>query len=138
MVSERMTEKASVSEFREACSRNLRRLSVLALISVGVLAICFAIVILNRDSMLAFWATRLGNSNAELAIGFTPMPALVVFLVGVVWHERLARRDRRLLCPSCNRFLAGDRSIVIATKTCPYCGRRPLPLGPDEEGDSQN
>src|SRR6202040_1834536 len=106
----------SINEFNAASCTHVRRFLVVAAATVVVLIGCFGCGILFRDSLHAFYIQWFGESVAEVLMGLTPAPALLVLFGGIWLVERRARRDRRLFCMHCGKNLFGLRHLVIATR----------------------
>ena len=76
--------------------------------------------------MVVAMARDVRDANAIMILVFTQIPALVLVLGGWPLIEVAAKRDKRVCCPCCRRSLVTNRYLVIATRNCPYCGRRVL------------
>ncbi len=120
----------SIEEFNSAVSSQARRLSIviasLVVATVLTLAACFGIVGFYRDPIRNFLVERFGSDVGEALMGFTPFPALVVIIGGLLVNERWAKKDPLLLCPSCAKSLLEIKHLVVATRNCGHCGKRVL------------
>ena len=113
----------TIKEFNEATSRYTKRVLRMAAVSVTAMFGCFAIVLPFRDAVHGFYVAQFGDVAAELLLGMTPFPAVVVMFVGIWLVERQSKRDGPLHCPHCKKCLVGLQHLVIATRNCGYCGK---------------
>jgi hypothetical protein len=93
----------------------------------------FAMVLLIREDVLAFYVRQFGKPAAEFLMPLSAMlPSMIILFSGLWIVERWAKRDARITCPHCGKLLVGMRYLVVATRNCGYCGRRVLgePIGP--------
>ena len=81
--------------------------------------------------MVVAMARDVPDDNAMMILVFTQIPTLVLVFGGLPLIEVVAMRDTRVCCPYCRRSLITNRHLVIATRNCPYCGRRVL-IEPEE------
>jgi DNA-directed RNA polymerase subunit RPC12/RpoP len=114
-----------VQQFNAACALWLRGMLVVMGLTIATLVACFGFAIRFRDAMRAFYTGRFGATAAEILIGLTPFPSILVLFAGLAFlHWRI--RTPELNCPNCGRHLLKLRHIVVATKHCPHCGVRIL------------
>ena len=119
-------DPCDIDVFNAACSRWIRRNLIVVVLTLATVVACFGAVIPFRDPICAFYTQRFGLPAAEIMMGLTPWPALLVMFAGMVWVHRGAKRVPELNCPHCGKCLVGMRHLVVATKNCPYCGVRVL------------
>jgi hypothetical protein len=116
----------TIREFNVAASAYQRSLIVVVVAPLLILAACFAVVLSFRDSLRVLYSREFGEPAAEVLIGLTPLPALLILLALLWIHERRIKRDSRLRCPHCGKLLAGMERLVVATRNCGHCGNRVL------------
>jgi hypothetical protein len=125
----------TVAEFYEAYARFYRRTWWV----FGLLFILFGVALVGCDLAAESLLERhlrphvLGSTLWLVkwsVVGFVGVFAfLLTLLVAQVplWLcRRVARRDRRLVCPCCDRVLAFAYRHVMASRACPSCGREVL------------
>lgn len=120
------TTRFEVHAYIHACDQYLRRVVIFAGVTILTVILCFAVVLPFRDQIKDLVVDRFGLPAAELAIGLTPSPALVVLFIGIFWLQLKANRTKELNCPRCKKSIVGMKYLVVATKCCPHCGRRIL------------
>jgi hypothetical protein len=121
----------TIEEFNAAASAHRRRLLGVIAAPLVTIAVCFAVVIPFKSAFRGFFRREFGEVAAEVFIGLTPLPALLV-LAGVLWwHQRRARWDARLLCPHCGKRLVDMQFVVVATRNCGHCGKQVLAEPPE-------
>lgn len=125
-LSESQSNRLDVHAYVRECHLYLRRVVIFACVTILTVILCFAVVLPFRDQIRDWVAERFGLSAAELAIGLTPTPALLVMFIGILWLQRTANRTPELNCPRCKKSVVGMKHLVVATKCCPHCGRRIL------------
>jgi DNA-directed RNA polymerase subunit RPC12/RpoP len=78
----------------------------------------------------AFLASRIAGPTPNL---LKVLPVAVPFLLAIGAMIPLTRRNDRdmgVACPHCGKPLAQFKAIVIASKNCPYCGKKVLDENP--------
>jgi DNA-directed RNA polymerase subunit RPC12/RpoP len=116
----------TIREFNAAASAYQRWLIAVVVAPLLTLVACFAVVLSFRDTLRAYYTREFGAPAAEVLIGLTPVPAVLV-LFALLWiHERRIKRDGRLRCPHCRKLLVGMDRLVVATRNCGHCGNRVL------------
>jgi DNA-directed RNA polymerase subunit RPC12/RpoP len=78
----------------------------------------------------AYLASRIAGPVPSL---LKVLPVAVPFLLAVGAMIPLTRRNDRdmgVACPHCGKPLAQFKAIVIASKNCPYCGKKVLDDNP--------
>lgn len=123
---EPQSTRLELDSYVRECHLYLRRVVIFAGVTILTVILWFAVVLPFRDQIKDWVAERFGLSAAELAIGLTPSPALLVMLIGILWLQRTANRTPELNCPRCKKSIVGMKHLVVATKCCPHCGRRIL------------
>ena len=121
-----MTERWSVENYSRECTRFQWRVVGLGAAAILAMLGCFGLVLPFRNQIKAMLVDQFGLPTAEIVLGLTPLPAVVVFFVGLFWLQRKCGRIKELNCPNCKKFIAGMRFMVVATKCCPYCGAKIL------------
>ena len=125
-LSESQSNRLVVHAYVRKCHLYLRRVVIFAGVTILAVILCFVVVLPFRDQIKDWVAGRFGLSAAELAIGLTPTPALLVMFIGILWLQRTANRTPELNCPRCKKSIVGMKHLVVATKCCPHCGVRIL------------
>jgi endogenous inhibitor of DNA gyrase (YacG/DUF329 family) len=121
----------TIDEFKASASRYSRGMAWALLGSVLAVIAFLGLVAMFRDPLRDIYTRTFGGPGAEILVGLSPFPAVLI-LIGSLWYaERRLLRDVRLKCPSCGKQIVGMRHLVIATRNCPHCGRRVL-QEPDE------
>lgn len=114
--------RLELESYIHACDQYLRRVVIFAGVTILTVILCFAVVLPFRDQIKDWVAEGFGLPAAELAIGLTPSPALVVLFIGIFWLQLKANRTKELNCPRCKKSIVGRKYLVVATKCCPHCG----------------
>jgi len=121
----------TVEEFNQSASEYQRR--ILAVIGLAAFACfgCFAISlwifdVLGQQAIKALYVKYLGNIGSEILLGLTPLPAVLILFACIWYGERRVSADPRIRCPHCDKVLAPMRHLVVATRNCPFCGRKVL------------
>lgn len=117
-------ETLDIQSFKHACGRYLRCTLVVAIATMGAMGACFAVMLTFKEPIKSAYVEWVGESTAEVLVGLTPLPAVLVMAVGFAWLQRMANQLPQLRCPHCNGSLIGNQAIVIATRNCTHCGRR--------------
>ncbi|MCU0713870.1 MAG: hypothetical protein MUC43_17565 [Pirellula sp.] len=125
-LSESQSTRLDVHAYVRECDLYLRRVMAFAGVTILTVILCFAVVLPFRDQIRDSLADRFGMPAAELAIGLTPTPALLVMFIGILWLQRTANRTPELNCPMCEKSIVGMKHLVVAAKCCPHCGVRIL------------
>ena len=116
----------TIAEFNAAIAQHSRR-GLMLIVTCGTAGLaCLAVTMWFRDSLRAFCVRSFGEVAAEILMGFSPMPAVVVLFAGILIFERSTPRDHRLFCPSCGKSLATSQQIVVASRHCGFCGAKVL------------
>lgn len=116
----------TIEQFNNATSRYTKRMLRLAIATSATVFGCLAIVIPFRDSIRGFYVAQFDEVAAELLLGMTPFPIVLVMLVGICLVERHSKRDEDLHCPHCRKRLSQIQHLVIATRNCGFCGKQVL------------
>jgi hypothetical protein len=113
-------------EFIKAAASHNRRAVAVFLIP---LLLAFAFIIAYgpfQRRYEAFLASRIAGPTPKL---LKVLPIAVPLLIAIGAMIPLTRKNDRDLgvpCPHCRKPLAQLKSIVIASKNCPYCGAKVL------------
>jgi hypothetical protein len=125
-------------EFHDGVAGYIRSLMVpLAVAATG--AVCWIIALFGfRQQLLNIGGKLFGPANANFIAPTTLGLVAAAMLIASGISHRPIRKDKRLRCDHCHRFLgnAQVRMIVIATGHCPFCGGTlfepfPAPGNPD-------
>lgn len=115
----------SIDALNHAARSYLRGVLMICGISFALAVAGAVIAIENRDAIRSWYTKQFGAPAAEGLVGVTPfLPAIVAIFAGIYWVERKRGRNPSLLCPHCRRNLMQMRHLVIASRNCPYCGKR--------------
>ncbi len=122
----------SIENFNAAVSAYYRRLNAVIVATLFTAILCVAVYYPFKDSIDRFYTRQFGEAAAQVFMGMTMFPALVVMFFGFWMNELRTRRDARLACPHCRKWLVTQRHLVVATRNCGHCGRKVLaePLPP--------
>lgn len=117
-----------LAEFQERAERYHKRQLVTLVPMIGTLVLCsvWAAAAPRFDP----WFRRV---FPELVVPFArvvPMAVLVILGIGSIipLTRRLEAREG-VACPHCGKAVADFRGIVIASKCCPFCGRKVIDDG---------
>ena len=72
----------SIEEFNAASSAHLQRMCVAIVASLVTLFLCFAVFIPFRDTIHDFYTRQFGDAAAEVLMGMTPLPGVIVLFFG--------------------------------------------------------
>jgi hypothetical protein len=100
-------------------------------------ALLLACLVWAPGAVAAVWLlTPLERVLDSVCVGFLALPLIILGACPVLGvaslANRLVRRKLSMNCPHCGRSLHHESGIVIATRRCYHCGRRPLA----EEGNT--
>lgn len=110
---------------KAAASYNRRALAVFLIPIVLALAFIIAYSPFQRR-FEAYLASQVPGSPPRI---LKLLPITIPFLLAIGAMIPLTRRNDRELgvpCPHCGKPLASLKAIVIASKNCPYCGKKVL------------
>jgi DNA-directed RNA polymerase subunit RPC12/RpoP len=113
-----------ISEFSRAASVYQKR-SVVACIAPLSIALLLIIAYAPLQHRLeSFLSTRI-NAFAVDLLAALPMalPTVLAFLFIIPLARRIDRQSG-IACPHCAKTLANHKAIVIASRNCPYCGKK--------------
>ena len=116
-----------IEQFNLACSRHARGVLIVSGISMATMFAGFAVAIPFKSTIREFLGRQFGVNAAELLFPLIPcLPSLIVAIAGFCWLHRISKKTVEHWCAHCQKSLLGMRHLVVATKTCPYCGQRVL------------
>ncbi len=121
-----MSALTNIERFNQACSRHARRGLIVAGITIATVFACFAGVLPFKHGIRAFYAQHFGRPAAEILMGLTPFPALLVMFAGFWLIHCKAKTIPELFCRHCNKSVVSMRHLVVSTRNCPHCGQRIL------------
>lgn len=115
-----------ISEFSQAARAYQQRATVACmgpLIIAGIVLVAYAAV---QYSFRTYLATRYDEVAVEV-IAAIPMvcPVALGFFAMIPLMRRVERRYG-VACPHCAKSLVVHPSVVIASRNCPFCGKRVL------------
>jgi hypothetical protein len=121
----------SIDEYRKTRDHFMKCLSVWALgvIAAGIGTGLIAVALGRLFHVSERYTALFGAEKAAILESMHPMVGMAVVLAGsFVMHSmtKKARRHSRLFCPHCTNPIVYYPSLVIATRNCPWCGRRVL------------
>jgi hypothetical protein len=116
----------TIDDFNVAVAHHTKR-GLTMIVTCGTAGLgCLAVTAWFSDTLRGFCDRSFGEAAAEILMGLSPMPSVVVLFAGILMFERSTPRDPRLFCPTCGKSLASSQQIVVATRNCGFCGARVL------------
>lgn len=115
------TRLLTVEEVNAAAARYNRHGVILATGTFAAMLIGFGIAFAFIGAFRAL-VEQLGAVAGILPL----LPAVAFCFAGIWWSQQAANADASAKCPHCGKLLVRYRSIVIATRNCPDCGRRAI------------
>jgi hypothetical protein len=115
-----------ISEFSRAVrAYQMRRgISTVGPILIGVAGML--VLAPFRDQLKTFLSGGLGSAGGEVGAALLfAMPILLAFVFVIPLMLRIERRWG-VHCPHCEKQLAECCGTVIASRNCPFCGKRVL------------
>ena len=112
----------TVSEFSKIASVYQRRTAFSLFIPLGITMPLLGIYAFFRDHIESFLALRFGDASGSVVVVVPMMVLVLIMIFGVYVMSRRIEREAGVLCPSCSKQLASMQHIVIASKSCPFCG----------------
>jgi hypothetical protein len=113
-----------ISEFSHGASVYQKRSAVACIAPLSIALLCIVAYAPLQHRFEAFLSTRVDASTADV---LTVLPMALPVVLAFISMIPLARRiDRQsgIACPHCTKPLANHKAIVIASRNCPYCGKR--------------
>jgi hypothetical protein len=110
-------------EFIKAADGYNRRAMAVVLAPVFIALLCILVCSPFQKRYDAYLQGRFGAPIPDI---LELLPVAIPLLIAVAVMIPLSRRNDRALgvgCPHCRKPLAQFKSIVIASKNCPYCGK---------------
>jgi len=121
-----MKERWDIDRYVQECNRFQWRAIAIAVGTVLFMFACFALMIPFRDQVKYYVSAWYGAPTAEIVIGLTPFPSVIVLFASLFWLQRKSNKTPELNCAGCKKFVGGMRHLVVATKCCPHCGKKIL------------
>jgi len=114
----------SILEFNRAAGVCYKR-TIIGIVGPGSIAVlCLMAYMPFQQRFESFLSTRFDSFTADI-LAFLPKGIISISTVlWVVWLAGRIERRYGVPCPHCAKALAGNKAIVIASRNCPYCGKR--------------
>ena len=114
----------TVAEFNRAAGAYQKRTMVAVLVLFGTALMCVFGYASFQHRFESFLASRVNGAAAEV-LSVLPMavPTALAFCILIPLTRRIDRQSG-LSCPHCLKTLATYKHIVIASRNCPYCGKK--------------
>ena len=113
-------------EFIKAANRFNRRATAIFIIPLLV-ALAFIIAYGPFQRRFeAYLASKIPGPTPGILQALPVAVPLVIAMGAIIMLTRRNDRDLGVPCPHCRKPLAQLKAIVIASKNCPYCGKKVL------------
>jgi DNA-directed RNA polymerase subunit RPC12/RpoP len=114
----------SISEFSHAASAYQKRTVVVGVVPLLVGLGCLIAYAPFQGRFESFLSSRFDGFWVDmLAVLPMALPTALALLL-IIPIARRIERSSGIACPHCTKALAAHKAIVIASRNCPYCGRR--------------
>jgi len=113
-----------IAEFSRAAAVYQKRSLVACIAPLSVALLCLTAYTPLRGRFESYLSSRV-DSFAVDVLTVLPMavPTVLAFLLIVPLTRRIERKSG-VVCPHCAKPLANYKAIVVASRNCPYCGKR--------------
>ena len=115
-----------MSEFSRAAANYQKRSAIVCVTPFALGILCVVIYAPFQRRFEAFLAGRFSSTLADVLVVLPMGLPLLLALASLIPLGRKIERTAGVLCPHCSKQIAGFKPIIIASKNCPYCGRRVL------------
>ena len=115
-----------ISEFNRAASSYHKRSAIACVVPLSIGLLCLLAYAPAKQRFEAFLSTRFDAATVDI-LTVLPMalPTVLAFLLIIPLARRIDRQFG-IACTHCGKPLANHKAIVIASRNCPYCGKRVL------------
>ncbi len=121
----------NVEKFNQAASEYNKRSMLACLVPLGILFLLCMAYVPFEQSVEAWLTSRFGATPGEL-LAIVPVALLVILGFGaMIIFQRRVDRKLGIACVHCSKPLINFRHIVIASRHCPYCGKRVIEEKPN-------
>ncbi len=112
-----MKKRWDVDRYIRECNRFQWRVIAIAVGTVLFMLACFALMIPFRDQVRHFVSAWYGAPTAEIVVGLTPFPSVIVLFASLFWlPTQIEQTHRRFELPGLQEIFGGMRHLVVATK----------------------
>jgi hypothetical protein len=115
-----------LADFRAAFRHFNQRAAVLALFVVLTPLAGLAVMKMYGPLLRAWLSASLSSAGVEFTVAAVPAAVSAVVVLPLLAWTFVLRRDQRLQCPACGRWLFAIGYVTIATRHCGRCGERIL------------
>jgi hypothetical protein len=119
----------SIPEFNRAADLYNKRSFIAILGPSAVCLLCVFAYMPFQRGFESFLSTRFGSFTVDVLTTLPMCLPTIIMILWIVWLSRRIERQAGIPCPHCAKSLAGARAIVVASRNCPFCGKRVI----DEE-----
>jgi endogenous inhibitor of DNA gyrase (YacG/DUF329 family) len=116
--------KMSIPEFNRAAKVWQKRSATAILVPGAILIVCGMACAPFHQRFESFLATKFDSFAADILAVLPLGLAVIIMLLCIVWLTGRVERQFGIPCPHCAKALAAHNAIVIASRNCPYCGKR--------------
>jgi DNA-directed RNA polymerase subunit RPC12/RpoP len=98
--------------------------------AMGILGPCLIAFLLFlaytpfQDRFESFLSTRFDSFNVYILTHLPMALTQIITILCIFWLAGRIQRQSGVRCPHCAKGLVKRKRIVIASRNCPYCGKR--------------
>ena len=114
----------NVEEFNQCAVRYTKRSLIACLTPLGILLVLVSAYAPFSRKFEAWLASKFGATQADL-LATAPYALVTILAFGaLIVFARRVDRQFGIACAHCKKPLINFRHVVIASRNCPYCGKR--------------
>lgn len=116
----------NIPEFSRSADIYLKRSTIACMgpLLVALVIICAYAPFQKRFE--AFLSTRFESFAVDVLVVVPMALPMILAIASMIPMSNWIERKSGIACRNCGKALANHKAIVIASKSCPYCGRRVL------------
>ena len=114
----------NISEFSRVSTAYQKQSLIACIGPLSIALVCIVAYAPFQRRFESFLSSRFDSTAVDV---LTVLPMAMPTVLALAFMIPLARRIERragVPCPHCSKALANHRAIVIASRNCPYCGKR--------------
>ena len=112
----------TVSEFKKIGSDYQRKTAVSIFVPLVSAVALLAVYAAFRDPIEAHLSEYFGVVSGSVLAAFPMMLITLIMFTCILVLAQRVEREAGVPCPFCSKQLASLQHIVIASKSCPFCG----------------
>ena len=113
-----------ISEFSLAAGAYQKRSLIACLVPLSLALICILVYAPLQHKFESFLSLRFGASAVDILTILPMAIPLVLAFASMIPLGRRIERQAGVACAQCGKNLANYKAVVIASRNCPYCGKK--------------